>query len=183
MKFFIFFFCFFSLIIFSNELSVEEKNNLDGIYGDAGHIGAEFALGIQNFEYLKVREKAYFNYFYKNSITKVRFKTAVSYFSTDFNRVNFLMESNIVSDGRKFSYDSFSFAVIDKIYVNEDWSTDFGMTTVFKGNYRFLINFGLTYYFIKTKSYYWMISSYFNLLLNSISLSNNFYLSWIYVFQ
>jgi len=184
MRYFLFLFTlFYAVSLFSLEKSVEEKNNLDGIYGDAGHIGVEFSLGYQNFEYYKLRDNNYLSYVFKDNIVKFYFKGAVTYFSTDMNRINFLFETNSEAGSDYFVYKSFSFGIIDKIYVNEKWSTDVGMTTVFKGSYKFIINLGVTYYFFKKRSYYWVISDFFNILLNSASLSNNLYISWVYIFQ
>jgi hypothetical protein len=182
MKILYFFFIIYSLTIFSIDKDTDDYLILDGVSGNAGHIGGELSIGVDTFDYSYVRETNYVNYILKNNINRFKLRGGITYFSTDFNRYTFLLEANIDTGVNSISYKSFSFGLLDKIYLEDYFSLDFGGTTVFEGNYQFFINIGCSYYFIKSKNYYLLISDYFNILLNSINISNTFFFKWMYIF-
>jgi len=172
----------FSLPIIAEPEVITQNDLLKNIYGNAGHIGTEFSFGINTFEYIYSRDTSYFRYLFKNNINRINIKGAITYFSTDYNRYTFLLESNIDIGSNYFKYQSFSFGIIDNLYLVDYLSADFGTTTVFEGSYKFFINLGISYYFIRTRHYYFILSDYFNILLNSVSISNTLYIKWMYIF-
>lgn len=181
-RFFYIFIFILSVPISANEELLKENNNLEDLYGKSGHVGIEFSLGFNTFEYYSLRNNSYFKYLLKNDINRFNINTDITYFSTDFNRFSFLIEANIDISSNYFSYKSFSFGIIDNLYLNNDISVNSGIMTVFEGNYNFFINLGVSYYLIQTKHYYIILSDSFNVLLNTINISNTLYINWMYIF-
>ena len=175
-------FIILSISVNANEQLLEENSSLSGIYGNSGHVGINFSFGINTFEYYSLRYQNYLNYLTKNNVNRFNLNSAITYFSTDFNRFSFSIEANIDVTTDYLAYKSFSFAFIDNIYINKDWSVNLGIMTVFEGNYNFFINPGVSYYLIQTRNYYFIISNYFKILLNSVNISNTLYFEWMYIF-
>ncbi len=181
-RFFYIFIFILGISINANEELANENNKLEDIYGNSGHVGIEFSFGVNTFEYYSLRNSSYFKYLLKNDVNRFNINTNITYFSTDFNRFSFLIEANLDISTNYFSYKSFSFGIIDNIYLNNDISVNLGVMTVFEGNYNFFINLGASYYLIQTRHYYVILSDYFNILLNSVNVSNTLYIKWMYIF-
>ena len=183
---FIFFLQFFNLnaknIDDLNSASKNERDVLKGIRGNAGHIGNELFLDIETLSYKYLRKQHYIDYLGKSSVSHLKLKGSITYFLTDFNRYSFLLEVNLNVGFSDFSYQSFSFGVVDSLYFNDEFSLDLGVTTTFEGDYKFFITTGVSYYFIRKKNYYIAVSDYFSFLINAINLNNNLSLKWMYIF-
>jgi len=175
------------LLFLSLPLKAVEENNsrpkvLKGIYGNAGHIGIELSFGVNTFDYYYSRNEHYFNYLSKVNTYNLKFDGAITYFATDFNRYSFLLKSDVELSLSSASYKSFSFGIIDHIYLKDYLSANIGVITKFEGNYKFFVILGVSYYFFNSKNYHLILNNDLYLLLNSVNISNTLSLRWMYIF-
>jgi len=189
-------FIFFIILLSININALDEYSNinpnakpiiitsdvLEGIEGNSGHIGSGLSLGANSFDYNYSREEHFFNYLNRINSYNLKLDAFITYFSTDFNRYSFLVQFILDVSINKVSYKSFAFGIFDSIYLFDNFSGDFGITTKFEGNYKFFIIVGASYYFYNAENYYFILSNSFNFMLNSVNISNTFSLKWMYIF-
>ena len=182
MRFIIIFLFLLQISVLAIEEVHSESHVLEGIYGNSGHIGFEFASGINSFDYYYSRDEHFFYYLGNMSAYDVKFDSSITYFSTDFNRYSFLISLNFIFSKNDIEYESFSFGVIDNMYIKDYISTDFGVIAKFEGGYKFFLILGVSYYFFNKRNYHLILSDNFNILLNSVNISNTISLKWMYIF-